>query len=320
MPTPSISALASTTLKNRSSEIADNVTLNTALLFLLREKGRIVMLDGGDEIYEPLTYAENSNTGWYSGADILPVAAQELITSAVFPWKMMSSQIVFTGEETLKNAGKSKTIDLVKTKIDATKGSMLNAMHAGIYSDGTGSGGKQLTGLDLVCPVDPTTGTYGGINRADFSFWRPKAYDCAATPTAATITGYMSALYNQLVRGKDQPDLIAFGQTLYGTFEASLEDHKRFTDGKLGQAGFQALKYKNAEVLLENSECGDTDGYFLNTNYVKLKVHKQRNMVPIDGEGNTRAPVNQDAEVVILGWMGNLTSSNTSLLGRFIGA
>lgn len=317
---PSISALVTTTLKNRASEIADNVTANTALLYLLKEKGRLILLDGGDELYEPLSYAENTNTSWYSGADVLPVAAQALLTSAVFQWKMMSSQIVFTGEEKLKNSGKSKVLDIVKSKMEVSKSSMLNLMHEGLYSDGTGYGGKQLTGLDLLCPVDPTTGTYGGIDRSEFNFWRPVAYDCAATPSASTIIGYMAGCYNQLVRGKDMPDIIPFGSTIFSTFEAALEDHKRFTDSKLGQAGFQALKYKGADVVLENSECAATDGYFLNTNYLKLKVHKDRNMVPIDGDGGKRMATNQDAEVIIIGWMGNLVCSNSSLQARFIGA
>lgn len=319
MPTPSISEITTTTLKARSGELADNVTVHTALLLRLKERGNIVLLGGGDEIYEELAYAENSNTGWYSGADTLPVAAQNVFTSAVFPWKQMSTQIVYTGAEKLKNSGKEQTINLVKSRIENAKASMLNAMQTSLYSDGTGSGGKELTGLDLVTPVDPTTGTYGGIDRSQFSFWRPKAYDCAATPTTSTIYGYMAALYNQLVRGTDAPDIIPFGSTIYNTYEASLQAQQRFTTSKMAEAGFQALKFKGADVLLETNACGATEGFFLNTRYLKLKVHKERNMVPIDGANASRAPVNQDAEVVILGWFGNLTCNNCALQGRFIG-
>jgi hypothetical protein len=319
MPTPSISELTTTTLVARSGEIADNVTVNTALLLRLKERGNIMLLDGGEEIYEELSYAENTNTGWYSGADALPVAAQNVLTSAVFQWKQLSTQIVYTGAEKLKNSGKAQVINLVKARVENAKASMLNSMQTALYSDGTGSGGKELTGLDLAIPTDPTTGTYGGINRADFSFWRPEVYDPASTPTATTIVGYMNTLYNRLVRGTDAPDLIPFGQTLYGTFEASQQQFQRFTNSKLAEAGFQSLKYKGADVLLENNACGDTEGFFINTRYLRLKVHKDRNMVPIDGANSTRAPVNQDAEVVILGWFGNLTCSNSSLQGRFIG-
>ena len=320
MPIPSISELTTTTIAQRSGEISDNVTVNTALLVRMREKGNIEMLSGGEEIYRELSYAENTNTGWYSGADTLPVAAQNVLTSAVFPWKQLSTQIVYTGAEKLKNSGKEQIINLVESRIKNAKASMLNEMQRSLYSDGTRFGGKELTGLDLAIPVDPTTGTYGGIARADFSFWRPQVYDAAATPTATTIVPYMNALWNRLVRGTDRPDLIAFGQNLYSTYEASQQQFQRFTNSKMAQAGFESLKYKDADVLLENVGCGDDEGFFVNTTYFKLSVHKDRNMVPIDGANATRAPVNQDAEVVILGFFGNLTCSNSSLQGRFIGS
>lgn len=319
MPTPSISELTTTTLVARSGEIADNVTVHTALLLKLKERGNIVLLDGGEEIYEELSYASNSNTGWYSGADTLPVAAQNVLTSAVYQWKQLSSQIVYTGADKLKNSGRGATINLVKARIEVAKASMLNAMQTALYSDGTGNGGKELTGLDLVAPADPSTGTYGGINRANFPFWSSKVYDPASTPTSTTIVGYMNTLYNSLVNGTDAPDIIPFGSTIFGTYEAALQSQQRFADSKMAEAGFQALKYKGADVLLENNACGATEGFMLNTKYLKLKVHKDRNMVPIDGANSSRAPVNQDAEVVILGWFGNLTCSNASRQGRFIG-
>jgi hypothetical protein len=55
------------------------------------------------------------------------------------------------------------------------------------------------------------TGTYGGINRATYSFWRSVAYsgltDGGAAVTSANIQGYMDALAVQLIRGTDKPDL-----------------------------------------------------------------------------------------------------------------
>jgi hypothetical protein len=53
--------------------------------------------------------------------------------------------------------------------------------------------------------------------------------------------------------------------------------------------------------------------YFLNTDYIHFRPHKQRNFVPLDPE--TRASVNQDAIVKHIAWMGNMTASNCSLQG-----
>ena len=47
-------------------------------------------------------------------------------------------------------------------------------MDAGIYSDGTANGGKQITGLATAVPIVNTTGIYGGIDRATATIWRTK--------------------------------------------------------------------------------------------------------------------------------------------------
>ena len=56
--------------------------------------------------------------------------------------------------------------------------------------------------------------------------------------------------------------------------------------------------------------------YFLNTNYIHYRPHAGRNMVPLSP--NRRYSVNQDAEVQILAWAGNLTSSGAQFQGRLI--
>lgn len=320
-PNPNLTELITTTIQARRGELADNVTKHAALLMRLEEKGNIDPLDGGDVILEELQYAENGNADWYSGADTLQVAAQSVISAASFDWKQLAAAITITGDEKLKNSGKAATIRLLDARIDNAEKTLRNRLTASLYSDGTGSGGKELTGLDLVAPADPTTGTYGGIDRSTVigTFWRSKVYDPSTTPTATTIMGYFNTLWNNLVRGTDVPDIIPLGATLYGTFEAAQQSLQRFSDGKLAQAGFQTIKYKNADVVLENYGLGATEGFFLNTNYLKLRPHKQRNMIVIGDGGGKRMPVNQDVEVVIIGWMGNLTCMNASLQGRFIG-
>ena len=52
--------------------------------------------------------------------------------------------------------------------------------------------------------------------------------------------------------------------------------------------------------------------YFLNTNYIHFRPHKDRNMVPLEPD---RFAVNQDAMVKLIAFAGNLTASNCSLQG-----
>ena len=54
--------------------------------------------------------------------------------------------------------------------------------------------------------------------------------------------------------------------------------------------------------------------YFLNTDYLKLVVHKDANLKTLDEV----RPYNQDAAVIPILWQGNLTCSNRQLQGVMI--
>jgi hypothetical protein len=57
--------------------------------------------------------------------------------------------------------------------------------------------------------------------------------------------------------------------------------------------------------------------FMLNTEYIFLRPHAARDMVAIAPD--KRSAINQDAEVSILGWAGNLTTSGAQFQGRLIG-
>jgi hypothetical protein len=58
--------------------------------------------------------------------------------------------------------------------------------------------------------------------------------------------------------------------------------------------------------------------FMLNTKFIFLRPHSARDMVPLNP--NKRYAVNQDAEVSILAWAGNLTCSGAQFQGRLISA
>jgi hypothetical protein len=318
MASPNLTDIIATTLEHRGKEIADNVTNNNASLFTLDKGGRVKKAPGGRIIYEPLSFQENSNGGWYSGYDTLPVAATELLTGAEYNWKQYAVPVVISGLEMLQNSGKEALFDLLEEKITVSEATMANDINEGMLSDGTGNGGKEITGIDALVPQDPTTGTVGGINRATWTFWRSKLVDPGSTPTSTTLLGHMNDLWNQCTRGTDHPNLILSGSTIFNTFEQVMQPLQRFAESKMAEAGFTAYRYKGADVVLENgSGMVATDMVFLNTKYIKYRPHTDRNMVPLDP--SRRYATNQDAAVVILGWAGNMTLSNSRVQGRLKG-
>lgn len=317
MAFPNVSDLVATTIESRSGEIADNVTKNNALLSKLKQRGNIRTFSGGTVIYEELSFAENGNAGYYSGYDLLPVAAQDVLSAAQYAIKQAAVPVVMSGLEMLQNAGKEKIIDLMDGRMAVAESSLANLLASGIYSDGTGSGGKEITGLNAAVPLNPATGTYGGIDRATWTFWASKVNNTSGI-TAATIQGALNSLWAQLIRGSDRPDFLVSDNTVWALYMASLQAQQRFVDVSTANLGFPSIKYMDADYILDGGIGGFCPAgtlFMLNTKYIFWRPHKDRNMVPLSP--NKRYAVNQDAEVQILGWAGNLTTSGAQFQGRF---
>ena len=308
-----------TTIENRSKKLADNITKNNALLSRLSAKGKIRPIDGGSKILEELEYGEGDLV-WYGGFDAITYTPKQLFTAAEFGLKLCAVPVAISGEDLLKNSGTEQVIDLFEKRIGNAEKTMRNKLSAALYSDGTGSDGKEIGGLKLLVADDPTSGVVGNINRATGGneFWRNQAK--STTVTAENIRSEMDAMYLACCRGTDKPDLIVADNTLYSLYEQSLTPQQRFTDPKLAEAGFTTLKYKGADVIFDGGQggaCPANHMYFLNTDYIYLRPHKDRNMKAIGGD---RMAINQDALYKIIGWAGNMTMSNAALQGVLVKA
>jgi hypothetical protein len=320
MASPNLSELITTTLRNRSGKLADSVTENNAILSRLSEKGKIKTVSGGRTIVQELEYAENSTFKWYTGYEVLDITPQDVITAAEFDWKQAAAAVTINGLEQMQNTGKEQLIDLLEARIGNAERTMKNSIAAGMWADGTGNSGKEIGGLQLLIADTPTSGTVGGIDRASYTFWQNQTYDASTdggtAATSSNIQAYMNRLWVKCVRGNDAPDLILADNNYYLLYLGSLQTIQRVTSDKMASAGFTSLKYMNADVVLDGGQggnCPTNHMYFLNTEYIHFRPHKQRQFVPLDPE--TRASVNQDAIVKHIAWMGNMTLSNAKLQG-----
>lgn len=321
MPSPNLSEIVSTTLLNRSKAFADNVTNNNALLYRLEQRGKRKPFSGGRQIIQEIEYGENQTFGWYSGYDPLNISPSEVFTSAVFDIKQCSVAVSMSGLEELQNSGEEQVIDLLESRISNAEKTMRNRMSEAIYSDGTGDGGKQLGGLQLLVSASGA-GTVGGINATTWDFWRNIVFDASADGGAAAssqnIGSYMNRLWMQLVRGSDKPDLIVADNNFYRLYWESLTPLQRFTSKDMAQAGFESLKYMSADVIFDGGIGGEAPTntmYFLNTDYIYLRPHSAREYVPLNPD---RFSTNQDAMVKLMAWAGNMTTSGRKFQGVLI--
>lgn len=318
-----ISDIVATTIEKRSKKIADNVTKNNALLAKLNSSGKVRTISGGSVILEELSFSENPNGGFYSGYDVLPIAAADVISAAEFQLKQYAVPVVISGLEQLQNSGQEQMIDLLEARINVAESTMANQLAASIYGDGTANGGKSITGLDASVPTDPTAGVYGGIDRATWQFWRNQAFDATVNGgsetgiTAANVQTFMNALWSRLIRGSDRTDMIVCDNMFWSAYMASLQPQQRFTDPASANLGFPSIKFMDADVVCDGGiggACPENTAFFLNTKYMSWRPHKDRNMVALSP--NRRYAINQDAEVQILAWAGNMTSSGAQFQGR----
>lgn len=331
MAFPNVTDIVTTTVESRTKKIQDNVLNNNAGLAYIKDSGNVKTVTGGSVIYEELSFAENANAGWYSGYDLLPVAAQDVLSAAQFVLKQAAVPIVISGLEQLQNAGPEKMIDLMDSRITVAESTMANLISQSFYSDGTGSGGKTVVGLEAAMPANASgtsariaTGTYGAIDRVTWAFWRPWASHPTTALTAATVQDAMNTVWGNLVRGRDRPNCIIFDTFMWGIYLQSLQLQQRFTDPSKAKLGFPTVQYMDADVVLDgglyfpSSAFGTgavaKTGYFLNTKYLKWRPHAQRNMVPLSP--NRRYAINQDAEVTILAWAGAMTCNGQAFQGR----
>lgn len=323
-PSSTLTEIVTTTLRNRTGKLADNITKNNALLFRLRKRGNVKTVSGGRTIVQELEYAENGTFKRYSGYEALNISPSDVFTGAEYNYAQAAVAVSISGLEQLQNTGEEAIIDLLESRIKNAEKTLVNNIALDCYSDGTADGGRQIGGLALLVSNTPTTGVVGGIDASTTvgSFWRNLKFsgvtDGGGATTSANIQSYMNRLYVQLVRQTDKPDLIIADNNYFRLYLESLQAIQRITSNEMGEAGFDSLKYMNSDVVLDGGFGGGAPAstmYFLNTDYIYFRPHVDRNFAPI---GDDRYAVNQDAMVKLVGFAGNMTVSNRRLQGVLI--
>ena len=319
----STSLLAGTFERYMRNKPTDNIFGDVRLFPWLNKKTKM-RLDGGERILEPLLYRESTALGSYRGADVLDLTVQETNTNAEFEYQQYYMTVVIDGRTKLLNAGKSRQVNILATKIRQAKNSLANTMNTHCFADGTGNNSKNLTGLAAMVL---NSGTYGGISRTTDTWWKSVVDTDASAMAIAGLHGWRR-MYNDcsLGQGNQTPDAIITTQILYEAYEATMDTNMRFTRMDEGPAhkGY-TLRYKDAEVWWDDA-CTAGVTYFLNSDVMNLVVHEARGEGDMDKEdgfaaghfrlGEFESPLNQDVESAKAFWMGNLTANNCRLLGK----
>lgn len=257
---------------------------------MLKKDGFWQTRDGGTSIVEPLLHGENSTVRSFSGYDLIDVTPQTGISAAEYNWKQVAGTVSISGEEEFKNGGsRTRIINLLDSKIRQLEMSMKLDINEQLFGDGTGNGGKDITGLQAAVENGAAWSTYGGIDSDAYTFWRNQYIAEAGALDIAS----MRTLFNSTSRGNSKPKLIITTQNAYEAYEVlAATDNDKNTDLKLGDAGFQNLLYKGTPVVFDE-DCPAQTMYFLNPEFMKFVVGKGRDFVT----SPFMKPINQEARV-----------------------
>jgi hypothetical protein len=337
IPNTNWGEITTTTLYNRSRRLADNVTKNNALLRRLSQRGKIKPFDGGQAIVQEIEYSENGTYKRYSGYDILNITPSDVFTAAQYSIAQAAVAVSISGLEMLQNSGKEKMIDLLESRIGNAERTMQNNISNDCYSNGTADGGKQIGGLQLLVGDVNNSGVIGGIDSSVWGFWENNLQSFATnglSAGSATMQTMMNRAWLAQARQADRPDLMIADNVYFRYYWESLQAIQRIQDERSAMAGFMTLKFMDADVVFDGGFQGNSTGngsvlgsgvtwlsgsgapashmYVLNTDYLFLRPHADRNMVPLDPD---RFSVNQDAMVKLIAWAGNMSMSNRFLQG-----
>ena len=345
--TDNYDALLTTTLRNYSSKLKDNVTRGNKFVAWLDSKGRTRKVGGGHQISEPLMHAQNGTADIYSGYGTLDTTPQDGITTAFFDWAQMAVSITISRKEERQNSGKAKILDLLQAKTMQAEVSLKelfnNCLVAGKITAGsaqerivarTGRLDSGASGpLPIGAIIDVTTNrsiSLGNINGGTYSFWRNQATASTAT-TFVGLKNEMNQVYNNCTKGTaGAPDLLLGTQAAWETYWLSLQNNERYiinekkTVDILG--GSDALAFRSAALIWDevvpdpdtsynpvDAVGTDTHAtiYFINSQAMSFVTDSETDFITTDFV----RPENQDAKVAQVMWMGATTVNNRRKLG-----
>lgn len=304
-------------LEERSADYQDLVSNSNVVFSEMKARGGWETFSG-PAIRETLLYAEGGTYTRYSGFDFLNPAPAELFNDAVFVPKMAAVSVTMANEDILKNSGPNQLKPRFKAHIDAAENELIDRFTEDLHS--AGAEANQIGGLQMAIPTTPTN-DYGGISRNTYPIWRTTTYDANSyfAGHTAVLSTNIKGMLNEIMiarsKGRKGPNLILMSQAHFLAYSAATENIQRITDNTSKTAlGFTSLKYyganKSVDIVLEGGQGSAMPAgvsYFLDMDSIKFRYHPERNFSKI---GSKMTPINQDAVVQHIGFMGNLTLNN----------
>lgn len=344
-------SILSTSLFNYQRTLTDNISKSNAFFYRIQENGMYEGLDGGVAIQIPLMYALGV-MDWYDSYDTLSTEPTDGITSAFFDWRQAAVPISISRKEERQNSSTDRIIDLLKSKIMQAELGIKQGFSQAILNGSYMSGGNSVftnatsqfngasgpeplfkliygTSGALVGTGPTPASTVGNINPTTSTWWQNQLLQSSLTTSSLASAFLFEAdkIFNTCAKGPGgPPDMILVDQYTFQIWNtAYYQVYRRMADTD-DNFPFPNIKFHNAVVtwdefmpdvfnntLTPNTGLGTA--VMINTKFCAVKYDEETNFVATQ----FMKPVNQDARIAHILWMGNVCVSNRRKLGVWYG-
>lgn len=267
----------------------------------------------------PIKYQSSTSGGWYSGFDTFSTTQVSTRVLATYSPKQLYWTVGASGIQVGVNQGPKKILDLLSVEMQSCADDMASTFGTGLYSDGTGTSNKQLTGLQAAVNDGTDVATYAGLSRSTYTTWVSYEDDDAEAISLADL----GAAINGATIGSDHPTLIVTTEAIWTTIEGlamgtvtmnqptpglSRQYGALTRDGvRTGQGadvGYTALFMRGIPIVADE-KCTSGRIYLLNEKHIGLARWAYPDFPGYQSKGNyngfcwtgLKLPTNQDASV-----------------------
>lgn len=315
-----LSEIQAVAWENREKKPSDAVADNIPLLYMLRKKGRINVINGGRVIWEDIRVAQNAYVQRIDPTEEITLGYNQTITGFEYTPKIIVVPVVINALERAQNEGEAQFLDLLEQRNIVAEESLMNAVEEDLQGDGTGYGGKSFAGIKSYIVTSTATGSYGGIARSSYTSIRNSAVDLPSTFTGATDSSNIESRLRyckNLVLRNGGPELCLAGQTYYNAACDAMSAKQRFTQNTdMIEANFDnviiegmTMVNANGKVFSGTTRIAADRCYGIRLDNFALKMYKNYNFEPVQ----ERVSVNQLVDVAITVGIGQFTCNGAGL-------
>ena len=228
-----------------------------------RMLGKSEAVDGGDYIKVPLRYGKENfaSMAEYDAVDLSP---KDILDEARYHWSHLNGNISLSEKKMkVQNAGKRKLLNLVKVRMQNLADTFKDGMSDMLFQASPGTNDP----ASIQDIVGTTGNTVGGIDPGATGLpydWNPKKVTLSGNTwtklTTSTDAQYITKVFRNIVGqlsiGSDKPSLILCNQPVWDAYEHVLAEQKRFDSAYRADAGFDVLKFRHTDVVVDNHTQG----------------------------------------------------------------